>query len=272
MWQHHCNLCLRGHLALEWPVLIAATLVTFTLFFMDQVHVVVAGVLIAIYLYYLWKSSREPAVEPELMGPPLLIGSLPVAQRRAAVVLLFVYSATVILVAAEPFVESLIESGERLGVDEFILIQWLAPLASEAPEIVVAVLFTLRANPVAGITTLVSAEVNQLTLLIGSMVIIFSISAGELLSFPLDSRQSVEFLLTSSVSAFAIVLIAPRLLGWKPGLVLLGLFLAHLLFVETDQRLIFAYVYLGMAAGLVVYHLRRRRRTPDAATDQYPES
>ena len=121
-------------------------------------------------------------------------------------------------------------------------------------------LFSLRANPLAGMTTLISAEVNQLTLLIGSMAGIFSVSAGEILSFPLDSRQSAEFLLTSAVSLFALLLIAPRLISWKVGAVILGLFVAHLFFVDEDERLIFAFIYLGLSAGLVILDRRRVRQ------------
>ena len=136
--------------------------------------------------------------------------------------------------AAEPFVDGLVHTGASLGIDEFILIQWLAPLASESPEIIVAILFSLRANPVAGLTTLISSEVNQLTLLIGSMVVIFSFaSPGQPLSFPLDDRQSVEFLLTTAMSVFAILLIAPRIISWKAGAMLLGTFVAHLFFTDT---------------------------------------
>ena len=127
------------------------------------------------------------------------------------------YSAVVIVMAAEPFVEALVETGETLNIDQFILIQWIAPLASESPEIIVAALFSLRANPQAGLTTLISAEVNQMTLLIGSMVVIFSLSAGQALSFPLENRQTIEFLLTSAVSGFALALMLPRIVGWKTG-------------------------------------------------------
>ena len=258
------ELDLRGLISLEIAMLVAATVVTFLIFFMNQVHMIVAGTLIGLYIYYLWASSRKEQEEPELMGTAALIGALRPRQRRAAVALLFLYSAAVILIAAEPFVESLVETGEHLGIDQFVLIQWVAPLASESPEIIVAALFSLRANPQAGITTLISSEVNQLTLLVGSMVVIFSLSAGEPLSFVLGWRQSVEFLLTSSVSAFAVVLIAPRLLSWKAGAALLGLFVAHLFFVETIQRLAFAYVYLGLAAGLAVLNWRRVRGSIDS--------
>ena len=257
--KRRAKLDMRGELALEMRMLAVATVLSFLIFFMNEVNIVLAGVLVAIYAYYLWSTSRQAAEEPELMGPSLLVGTLPKAKRRATVALLFIYAATVILVAAEPFVDSLVETGLELGIDEFLLIQWVAPLASESPEILVAILFSLRANPVGGLTTLISAEVNQLTVLVGSMAVIFSISAGDLLSFPLDSRQSAEFLLTSSMSAFAILLIAPRLLSWKAGLAILVLFGAHLFFTDTDIRLIFAYIFLGMAVGLVLLDRRRVR-------------
>ena len=256
----------RGYLGLELAMLVAATVAMFVIFFVGRLHLAMGAVLIAAYLFYLWLSSRRGSEEPELVGVARSIGSMSKVPRRSIVVLLLMYSAAVILVAAEPFVESLVETGVELGIDEFILIQWIAPLASEAPEIIVAVLFSLRANALAGISTLVSAEVNQLTLLVGSMVIIFSISAGQPLAFPLDSRQSAEFLLPAAVSTFAILLIAPRVVSWKAGAVLLGLFIAHLFFADTGERLVFAYIYLGLAVGLLVVMLRRGQiRLPGAA-------
>ena len=174
-------------------------------------------------------------------------------------VFLFLYAAAVILLVAEPFVEGLIESGERFGVDEFILIQWLAPLASESPEMIVAVLFTLRGHPVAGLTALISATVNQLTLLVGSIAVVFSIAVGEALSFPLDERQMIELLLTVAVSVVALLFIARRVIGWKTGAVLLLLFVAHLFFPDAEDRVRFVLVYAGVALGLVAADWRRLR-------------
>jgi cation:H+ antiporter len=249
------TLNLSGTMGLELIMLSLATTVTFLIFFMQQVHMIVGVALIAMYFVYLWISSTREAEEPELMGPSLMIGEQNKILRRALVLGLFLYSAIVIVVAAEPFVHALVESGKGLGIDEFILIQWVAPLASESPEIIIAVLFSLRANPVAGLTTLISAEVNQLTLLVGSMVGIFSLSAGKLLSFPLSHMQSVEFLLTAAVSLFALILVVPRVIGWKSGSILLILFLAHLPFTGSADRLYFTYGYLLLSALIGVIYL-----------------
>ena len=247
---------LRGYLSLELVLLSAATALSFIIFTTGQVHMALAGVLIALYVFYLWQSSRQEAVEPDLLGPALAIGNLSRPRRRAVVLALFVYAAAVILVAAEPFVEALVGTGEDLGIEEFILIQWVAPLASESPEIIVAILFSLQASPMDGMSTLISAGLSQLTLLVGSMVVIFSIAAGEPLNFVLDDRQAVEFLLTSAMSVFAILLIIPRVIGWKSGAALIVLFAAHLAIPNEAARLTFAYIFLGLSAGLLALNHR----------------
>jgi len=248
---------MRGQVSLELTMLIVATALTFVMFFMGQLHIALAILLVALYLLYLAISSTKESGEPELIGVAAMIGAMSPARRRTAVVGLLAFAATVILASAEPFVESLVEVGGELGIDEFILLQWIAPLASESPEIIVATLFALRSNPQAGLATLISAEVNQLTVLIGSMAIVFSLSAGEVLSFPLESRQLTEFLLTSAVSTFAIVLLAPKMIGWRAGAVLLGLFLVHLLFPNEEARRTFTYVYLVLTLALIVWNWRQ---------------
>ncbi|MEC8913007.1 MAG: hypothetical protein VX478_06235, partial [Chloroflexota bacterium] len=89
--------------------------------------------------------------------------------------------------------------------------------------------------------------VNQLTLLVGSMTGVYSLSAGELMNLPLNDMQSTEFLLTAATSLLALVLVIPRIIGWKSGLVLLALFLLHLPFVDQSERQFFTYIYLGIA-------------------------
>jgi len=249
---------MRGEMGLEITMLTIATLATLLIFFMQEVHFVLAAALIALYVIYLWISSRKEVEEPDLIGPAALLGSFSVGARRAAVLFLFFYSAIVIIAAAHPFVEDgLIATGKQYGISEFLLIQWLAPLASESPEIIVAVLFSLRANPVAGMTALISAEVNQLTLLIGSMAMVFSGYAGAVLDFPLDWKQSVEFLLTTSVSLFALLLVAKRVINWWAGAILLGLFIAHLPFTDPSMRMWFVFIYLALSAAMVLLDWRR---------------
>jgi cation:H+ antiporter len=52
-----------------------------------------------------------------------MIGRLADRQRRMATCGLFLFAGLAILLAAEPFAHSLVETGREFGVDEFLLVQ-----------------------------------------------------------------------------------------------------------------------------------------------------
>ena len=233
-------------------VLVIATALSFLIFAFGGVMLILGVIMILVYVGYLVLSSMAGSHEPDLSGPSAAIGNLPKMWRRIVVVALLAFAAGLILASVEPFVHGLVLTGRKFGVDEFLLIQWLAPLASESPEIVVALLYTARGNPAAGITVLISAGVNQLTVLIGSMPIIYSLSAGKLLSVHLEHRQVLEFVLTSSLALFAVVLLARRWLGILSAVGLLVLFFAQLVFYTSRDHIILSILLLGAAVGLAI--------------------
>ena len=251
------NLC--GSLGPESIFLAISLLPAFAIFFLKGINVVMAVVLIGIFVAYLWTGSRRGAEEPELKGIAAWLSSLSAGWRRATVALLFVYAMVVLLVATEPFVQGLVETGKRLGIDDFVLIQFVAPLATETPEIVVAILFALRGDPGTGIAVCISSAFIKFTLLTGSMVVIFSLSAGEVLAFPLDNRQATEILLTAAVALFGLALVARRTLDWRDAALLLGLFAARWLFPGAEHRLWFAFIYLGLAGAMATMNWHRAK-------------
>ena len=221
-----------------------------------------AALLVTIFVAYLVRISRAPAEEPELVGPAQLFGALPKFGRRIAILVLFLLSAGVILAVAEPFAEALIETGSEFGIDEFLLVQWLAPLASEAPELIVAVLFAWRLKPKAGLGALVSSKVNQWTLLVGTLPIVFAISGGTLDGLPIDAVQREEIFLTAAQSVFAVAVLMNLSLDAREASWLLGLFLTQFVIgaafgdtVDTYTRIIVGGVYLALALWIFV---RRR--------------
>ncbi len=137
------------------------------------------------------------------------------------------FAALVIVLCAEPFAESLVQTGEEFGVSTFLLVQWLAPLASEAPELLVAALFAWRLNTNDGLGTLVSSKVNQWTLLVGTLPLVFVIAGGATSGLPLDGRQREELFLTAAQSAFAVAVLLSRSLSVREAFALLGLFMGQ---------------------------------------------
>ena len=233
--------------------LLVATLWAFTIPLRGELSVLDLGVLGTLFVFYIIRAAREEVEEPELIGAAAALGALPRVPRRITTIVLFVFSAAVILVVAEPFAEGLQEIGEEFGISKFLLIQWVAPLASEAPEMIIAILFTLRLKAQAGLGTLISSKVNQWTLLVGTLPLVFSL-AGAGLETPMrmDSRQVEEVFLTAAQSLFAVVVIANLTVSRGEALVLLVLFLGQFGFEDSTIRYGFAFAYLAITAGVLV--------------------
>jgi cation:H+ antiporter len=216
----------RSH-AVEVSFLGLATLYCLTLPLKHSVTLVDAIVLVAIFGAYTWRISKAPAETPHLVGPARYLGGLRPTARRLWVVGLFVVAAGVILLCAEHFAEALVATGRDLGISEFLLVQWLAPLASEAPELLVAGLYAWRLNTSAGLGTLVSSKVNQWTLLVGTLPVVFAIGVGGLHGLPIDAHQREELFLTAAQSLFAVAVLTTLSISTREALMLFALFWAQ---------------------------------------------
>ena len=248
----------RGH-ALDVAALTAATLYSLTIPFKGSISLFDTVILLAIFGAYMYGISRAEGGEPHLVGPAAWLGGLSMRRRRAANAWLFVFSAGVILASAEHFAEGLVESGTKLGIDEFLLVQWLAPLASEAPEFLVAGILAFRGRATMGLAALLSSKVNQWTLLVGGLPIAYSISGETLSGLPLDARQTEEVFLTAAQSLFAVAVLASLSLDRFEAAGLLGLFMIQFLIPISEVRLAIAAVYMVLAVVMIVRQRREAR-------------
>lgn len=245
----------------ELGVLLAATTYALIIPFKGELNLLDTLVLLSLFVAYTWATTRMPAEEPHLVGPAATLGALPQTARRLVTGFLFAYAAFAIFISAEPFAHGLVETGRQFGIDEFLLVQWLAPLASESPEFIVAILFVWRAQAAAGMRMLVSSKVNQWTLLIATLPLVFSLGAGGLVGMPLVERQQHELWLTAAQSLFAIVLIADFAMHRWEAVTLLVPFVAQLVLPPSlgglDVRMTFTALYM-VAAIALVWDKRRR--------------
>ena len=252
--------------AVELVALAVASVYALVIPFKGQIDLVDAAVLVAIFSAYAWVTSRMPSEDPELEGPAAVIGVLPTALRRTLMIGLFVYATVTIFLSAEYFAEGLVETGKSMGFDEFVLVQWLAPLASEAPEFLVALMFAWRGLAGAGLRTLVSSTVNQWTLLVGTLGLVYRI--GQQFSstpvagggLPLDSRQTEELLLTSVFSLFALATVADFRLSVGEAALIGGAFIFQLVGAQVaPDRTVFQYIMIGVFAAATVFLIATSR-------------
>ena len=257
--------------SVEILFLLLPSLYAFTILLKDSISFVDSIVLIAVFAAYLWRVASMPKVseeeegEDEEVGLAVEIERLPVRKQWALMAGLVIVAATVIFISAEPFAEAMVDSGRALGINEFLLIQWLAPLASEAPAVTVAILFVLSNRAAAGLTTMISDKINQWTLLVGMLPLAMSVGAGTLMALPLDARQQEEFFLTAAQSLFGLALLLRLRLGVGGAAALAVLFSAQVGFAfsfRDDEALTIrtltwlGWGYLALAAVIVAVNRR----------------
>jgi cation:H+ antiporter len=254
--------------AAELVFLTIGSIWSFVILWRDAIGPIDSIVLVAIFGAYVWRVSYLPKAaedEDDEPGPAAALGQLPPARQWWAMGGLTVAAAAVILASAEPFAEAMVESGRVLGFDEFLLIQWLAPLASEAPAVTIAILFVLSGRAANGLATMISDKINQWTLLVGMLPLAMSLGAGALSSLPLDARQHEEFFLTAAQSLLGIALLLRLRFGVWGALTLVVLFSAQIMlvlrFLGDDARTIasltwLAWAYLALAAAIFAANAR----------------
>jgi len=232
-------------------------------------------VFLALYVTYIVIASRRCCAECEVEGPAELLVRLPKTRRRLATLGMFLFAAFAILANSAPFCEGLIGTGRAFHISEFVLVQWLAPIASEAPEFVVALMFAWRGQAGLALGSLLSAKLNQWTLLVGMIPGVFALSHGSLAHpIPMDSFQMHEILLTAAQSVLAVFLLAALRLSIGGALLLFGLFAGQFLVpllvdnapgilfgLRADQiHPVFSFLYFAAAAAIFLQHPRRLAR------------
>lgn len=270
MKDRHRSIDLAPGNAVEVGFLLLASLYAFVIVLKRSISLLDFVVLIAIFGAYVWRARNlqksdnpEEAEEP---GPAAALNTLSPGLQWTAMVGLVAVAGGVILVSAEPFAEAMVSTGRLIGLNEFLLIQWLAPLASEAPAITVAVLF-VRANRAGdGLIAMISDKINQWTLLVGMLPLAMSLGAGAVAALPLDARQAEEFFLTAAQSLFALALLLRLRLGLGSAVALVGLFGVQVglafIYRNDEARTVttltmLAWIYLGLAAILFLVNGRR---------------
>ncbi|MGO2038140.1 MAG: sodium:proton exchanger [Brevibacterium sp.] len=212
--------------------------------------------LILIFIAYLWRAGSAAGDEnEEFVGAAALIVEMPTRARRITVVAMFLVSAAIILTSAEPFAEALVASGSALGIDSYFLVQWLAPLASEAPEFIIAAMFALRGMGGAAIGTLIASKVNQWSLLVGSLPVAHLFGGGDVM-LPLDGRQIEEFTLTATQTILGVAIILALRFHWVPALGLAALFGLQFFITDTTGRYVLSAIQAGLAIVFLIIHRR----------------
>ena len=257
-------------IATEIAFLALATLWAFFIPLGDGIGALDTVVLVGIYAAYILVvifSGHQTAEEH--VGVPHYFQSFPRPQRVSFVLGGFAYSGLMIFTAVEPFAHGLEEIGTSIGVPPFFMIQWIAPLASESPELIVVAVLVFKARSTAGFNALISSKLNQWTLLIGTLAVVYSIALGGYGTLPFDHKQTLEIWITAAQSYFALAVLSSLNISIREALTLLVLFVSQVVleflilrefitvgFTSHDVLLAYTAVYLVLGTALLVHRRR----------------
>jgi cation:H+ antiporter len=224
------------------------------------------AVLIVLYAAYLIILGKLPPEKEESIEELEIVPRTIVQARRAVrigvIAALFAGGGFMIYYAAEPFASSLLALATVLGVSQFVFVQWVAPIVSEFPEMASTVYFarTVKRAPMA-LMNMVSSNINQWTLLVAMLPIVYSISLGSVAAIPFDGQQKLELLMTLGQALVGLMFLLNMELAWWEATVLLALFLVPFAFPSAAKAVTALYFFW---AGLELVRMLLGKREPVA--------
>jgi len=260
---------LDRNIAVEIAFLLGATVFAFLVPLGGGIGVVDTLVLVGLYVAYIAiVISGDVEEVEEQVGVPAYFHGYPKVGRAFVSISLFLYAGFLIYIAVHPFATGLETMGTSVGIPDFFMIQWIAPLASESPELIVVAYLVNKARSTAGFNALISSKLNQWTLLIGTLALVYSLGLGQVGTLPFDPRQSAEIWITAGQSFFAIAVLINFNISAREAVALLVLFLTQVV-VEfalirewvalpiSSHDLLLAYTAVYILLGVALFARRR---------------
>jgi cation:H+ antiporter len=208
-----------------------------------------ALVLIGLYVAYMRRIASGDPEPPHLVGIAAELGNLAKQQRRRWVGGIMAFSALAVLVTAEPFANSVLMTGTAAGVSPYLLVQWLVPLATEMPELVIAFVLVTHQRAGQAVAVLLSSAVSQWTFALGTLPLAYKAGIG-VGPLPLLGREQVELLLTMAQGFLAVSMLVTLRLRRADATLMLALFAAQLVIPSVALRGAITLGYLVLAVDV----------------------
>jgi cation:H+ antiporter len=206
-------------------------------------------VLLGLYVAYMRRASSGDPEPPHLVGISAALGDLPKHERKRWVIGIIGFSATAVLASAEPFANSVLLSGTAVGISPYLLVQWLVPLATEMPELVIAFVLVTHERAGQAVAVLLSSAVSQWTFALGTLPLAYKAGVG-VGPLPLLGREQIELLLTMGQGLLAVAMLVTLRLDRRNATLMLVLFFLQLITPSLVLRAAATLGYLVLAVDL----------------------
>lgn len=220
------------------------------------------------YLYVLRILPREDEEKKEdLLSMPRYLVSFEGKKRGSLLLILFMIGGITMWAVADPFLASMKEVAAGAGISAFVFVQWVAPFLSEFPEKVTAFYWarTIRLAPMA-LLNMISSKVNQWTILVTMIPVVYSISMGKISTIPLDVHHREEILLSMMMTFYGCAALAKLRLTRGNAAILFVLWFAQFIYpgnftflpkiplIGDNSRVIVSVIFGTLAVYEVIRH------------------
>jgi cation:H+ antiporter len=225
-----------------------------------------AVVLVSLYALYLRRAGTAESDASAPVGVAAALSELPRAERHRCVRALMVFAALVILLTAVPFGDAVLGTGSLVGISPYLLLQWVVPVATEVPELVVAWVLLTHGRGAESVAVLLAGAVSQYTLAMGTLPIAYAVGAGTG-PLPLAGRERIELFLSVAVALYAVAALVGLRLSRGDTAIMLVLFCAQFLLAAVFTRAVLGLAFMALALDVLA---SERRRLPALAAALFP--
>jgi cation:H+ antiporter len=210
------------------------------------------------YVAYLFILNKMPPQDQEKIEEaekiPRMILKMKKIPRDLSIAGLFLAGGLCLYFVANPFFYSMLALATLLGVSNYIFVQWVAPFLSEFPEGVTAFNWakSVKKSPMA-LMNIVSSNINQWTVLVAMIPIVYSLSRGEVSVIHFDVHQKTEILLTIVQGVLGFLFLANMEFRWHEAAGLFILWFVQFLVPSWREEIIYVYVFWILIELLLVF-------------------
>jgi len=215
-------------------------------------------VLILMYVGYLYTLRKIPAQDQEKIEDadkiPRMILRMKPLPRDLTIAALFLIGGFWLYFVAHPFLYSMLSLATLLGVSNFVFVQWVAPFLSEFPEKVTAFNWARKVKkaPMA-LMNMVSSNINQWTVLVAMIPIVYSLSRGQVSVIHFDHHQKIEIFLTMAQAVLGFLFLANMEFRWHEALGLFSLWFIQFILPKWREEITFVYLFWILIELLLVF-------------------
>ncbi len=226
-------------------------------------------VLVSLYVVYLRRAAGSEAESPAPVGVAASLAGLEANRRRLWVRGLMGYAAVVILLTAVPFGDAVLGTGKLVGISPYLTLQWIVPVATETPELVVAYVLLVHGRGAQSVAVLLAGAVSQYTLALGALPLAYLAGAGTG-PLPLAPRERVELFLAVAIALYTVAALSPMRLSRGDSSIMLVLFTAQFALPAVVTRVVLAVAFAALAIDVTIAERRHLPALVRALTGRPP--